>query len=74
MSPVIPDSYTAWRHCIEVDCGQPLTASFIARRLASLHDLGDHHTQQFLRRWGERHYRRVTGWFARADGELKPSR
>ncbi|MBB4758538.1 hypothetical protein XarjCFBP7653_05250 [Xanthomonas arboricola] len=72
MSPVIPDSYTAWRHCIEVDCGQPLTASFIARRLASLHDLGDHHTQQFLRRWGQAHLEQAIEWFERALQDLAP--
>ncbi|PPT56353.1 hypothetical protein ACCQ14_08875 [Xanthomonas sp. NCPPB 2865] len=74
MSLAIPDSYTAWRHCIEVDCAQPLTAPFITQRIASLRDLSDHHTQQFLRRWGESHHRRVIGWFERAGGELEPSR
>ncbi|WP_115050286.1 hypothetical protein [Xanthomonas arboricola] len=73
MSPVIPDSYTAWRHCIEVDCSQPLTAPFITRRLASLRDLSDHHTQQFLRRWGELHRRRGMGWFERALQDLEPT-
>ncbi|MFO3704294.1 hypothetical protein ACI6Q5_04745 [Xanthomonas codiaei] len=74
ISAVIPASYSAWRHCIEVDCAQPLTAPFIAQRLASLRDPREHHTQQFLRRWGEPHHRRVIAWFERADGELKPSR
>lgn len=46
---------------------------FIAQRLASLRDLGDHHTQQFLRRWGEPHHRRVIGWFERALQDLEPT-
>ncbi|PPU69757.1 hypothetical protein [Xanthomonas pisi] len=70
MSPAIPDSYTAWRHCIEVDCAQPLTAPFNVQRLASLRDPGDHHTQQFLRRWGEPHHRRVIEWFEHAQTAL----
>lgn len=72
MSLAIPDSYTAWRHCIEVDCAQPLTAPFITQRIASLRDLSNHHTQQFLRRWGEPHHRRVIGWFERARMDLGP--
>ncbi|WP_184622847.1 hypothetical protein [Xanthomonas sp. 3058] len=71
MSPVIPDSYTAWRHCIEVDCAQPLTAPFIAQRLIDLRDPAGHHTQQFLRRWGQAHLQRVIGWFDRALQDLE---
>ncbi|PKV10756.1 hypothetical protein [Xanthomonas prunicola] len=74
MSPAIPDSYTAWRHCIEVDCAQPLTAPFIVQRLASLRDPGDHHTQQFLRRWGQAHQQQVIGWFEQALRGLEPKR
>lgn len=37
MSAALPTSYTAWRHCIEVDCAQPLTAPFIAERLTCPH-------------------------------------
>ncbi|MCC8559905.1 hypothetical protein [Xanthomonas vesicatoria] len=70
MPPIVPDSYIAWRHCIEVDCAQPLSAPFIAQRLASLHDLNDHHTQQFLRCWGKPHHRRVIGWLEHAQNEL----
>ncbi|PPV05356.1 hypothetical protein XbrCFBP1976_17690, partial [Xanthomonas bromi] len=45
MSHHLPESYSAWRHCIEIDCAQPLTATFIAQRLAALHDPADHHTE-----------------------------
>ncbi|CAD7717536.1 hypothetical protein LMG31886_25290 [Xanthomonas hydrangeae] len=73
MSAALPDSYTAWRHCIEVDCAQRLTALFIAERLTSLRNSNDHHTQQFLRRWGQAHHQQVIGWFERASSELELS-
>ncbi|MCC3254980.1 hypothetical protein [Xanthomonas campestris] len=73
MSALLPDSYTAWRHCIEVDCNQLLTRDFIAQRLTNLRDPHDHHTQQFLRRWGEPHHQQVIQWFERADKDIKPS-
>ncbi|PPU74202.1 MULTISPECIES: hypothetical protein [Xanthomonas] len=73
MSNAVPDSYAAWRHCIEIDCAQPLTAPFIAQRLASLRDAGEHHTQQFLRRWGQPHHRQVIDWFERALLEVRPT-
>ncbi len=40
----VPASYDARRRCIELDCAQPLTAAFIAQRLAALWDPDDHHT------------------------------
>ncbi|MCC4620939.1 hypothetical protein LL965_12865 [Xanthomonas cassavae CFBP 4642] len=61
------ESYAGWRHCTEIDCAQPLTANFIAQRLAALHDPDDHHTQPFLRCWGQAHYRQVIGWFEHAQ-------
>ncbi|OAX89421.1 hypothetical protein A7D16_00600 [Xanthomonas nasturtii] len=66
MSHPIPETYDAWRRCIEIDCAQPLTATFIARRLAALQDPADHHTQQFLRRWGPAHHQQVIEWFRHA--------
>lgn len=38
--------------------------------LAALHDAADHHTQQFLRRWGQAHHRQVIEWFERALQDL----
>lgn len=66
---IVPDSYEAWRHCIEVDCGLSLDAAYIRQRIAALEDPGDHHTQQFVRRWGEPHRQRVVAWFRRARDE-----
>ncbi|WP_311240475.1 MULTISPECIES: hypothetical protein [unclassified Xanthomonas] len=65
----LPDSYSAWRHCIEIACAQPLTPVFIAQRLIELRDTANHHTQQFLRLWGLAHYRQVIEWFERAGSE-----
>ncbi|WP_309546585.1 hypothetical protein [Xanthomonas phaseoli] len=50
---------------------QPLTAAFIAQRLAALRAPGDHHTQQFLRRWGAQHHTQVIAWFERAQQQPK---
>ncbi|MCC8553005.1 hypothetical protein [Xanthomonas hortorum] len=72
MSAALPTSYTAWRRCIEVDCAQSLTAPFIAERLTSLRDSSDHHTQQFVRRWGQVHHQEVIGWFEHALQDLEP--
>lgn len=63
---MIPDSYQAWRHCIEVDCRQPLTAAFIAERLQELQDYGHFRTVQFVNFYGSAHHQRVLGWFAEA--------
>ncbi|KAF1711312.1 hypothetical protein CSC70_05210 [Pseudoxanthomonas kalamensis DSM 18571] len=67
---IVPDSYEAWRYCIEVDCGLQLNASYIRERIAALGDASDYHTQQFVRRWGEPHRQRVVTWFLRAGKEL----
>ncbi|MFT3763334.1 MAG: hypothetical protein QM761_12180 [Pseudoxanthomonas sp.] len=67
---IIPDSYVAWRRCIEIDCGMRLDADYIAQRIEALEDIRDYHTQQFVRRWGEPHRQRVVAWFRRAQDEL----
>jgi hypothetical protein len=63
---MIPTTYDAWRHCIEIDCQQPLTADFIASRIAELRDAAHERTAQFVRLYGESHRLRVLGWFERA--------
>lgn len=69
-SSILPNSYAAWRHCIEVDCGIRLEAAYIRERLSALQDPGDFHTEQFVRRWGEAHRQRVIAWFRQASAEL----
>jgi hypothetical protein len=64
-SPV-PETYAAWRRCIEVDCGIELTPAFIAARLQALADERDPHTRRFVAPWGEAQRRRVLGWLDEA--------
>jgi hypothetical protein len=66
---MIPTTYADWRRCIERDCGIPLTADFIAARLADLRDPRSHPTQQFLRVYGPEHHARVLAWFTQAASE-----
>jgi hypothetical protein len=63
---MIPVTYSAWRQCIEVDCGIPLTETFIRERIAALHDLRDFRTEQFVRCYGQAHLDRVRAWFMQA--------
>lgn len=67
---VVPDTYAAWRHCIEVDCGLRLDAAYVQQRIAALGNPVDFHTQQFVRRWGDVHRRQVLDWFRQAQREL----
>jgi hypothetical protein len=62
----IPATYADWRHCIEHDCRQPLSAEFIAERLAALRDPANPHTRDFTRLYGEAHLHAVMGWFSQA--------
>lgn len=73
-SSVIPRNYAAWRHCIEVECGLRLHRAYIAQRIAALNDRNDHHTQQFVRCWGEPHRQQVLQWFAQAQAECADDR
>ncbi len=66
---MIPDSYPAWRQCIEMDCGIPLTEGFIRERIAALQNLRDFRTEQFIRCYGQAHLDRVRAWFAQALAE-----
>jgi hypothetical protein len=70
MTAPIPQTYAQWRHCIEVECGIPLTAAFIRDRLDELGDEGAEESQRFRRLYGDAHWRRVLGWFARSAQEI----
>ncbi|ACO79086.1 hypothetical protein AvCA_29170 [Azotobacter vinelandii CA] len=69
-TPAIPDSYAAWRHCITVECGIPLTEEFIRKRLAILGNPDEHETRRFAAAYGAEHLRAVLSWFERAAREI----
>jgi len=65
-TPIIPQSYEEWRHCITIDCGLELTPSFIEERIVGLQDKTEHHTQQLIRKYGAQHHQKVLAWFMQA--------
>lgn len=69
MSSPIPQSYAEWRHCIEVECGIPLSAGFLAERIRVLTQGEAEETRRFRRLYGEEHWQRVVSWFRRAAEE-----
>ncbi|MEW6037453.1 MAG: hypothetical protein AB1648_04275 [Pseudomonadota bacterium] len=68
----VPQTYSAWRHCIEVECGIPLTAAFLQARLAALRDEEAGEARRFRRLYGDAHWLRVLGWFEHAAQETLP--
>lgn len=62
-APFIPQTYVAWRRCIEVDCGIPLTPAFIAARLHVWRNPAHEETLNFVRLYGPAHLKRVVSWF-----------
>lgn len=64
------DSYDAWKHCITVKCKIPLTADYVAKRLAALSNQGDATTSRFVALYGEAYRLRVIQWFEQARSEL----
>ena len=67
---VIPETYQAWRHCIEVDCGIPLTSSFIDARIDVLSRSRNEETERFAALYGAAHHVRVLDWFRQARIDL----
>ncbi len=63
---IIPTNYLEWRHCIEIQCRQPLTAAYCEQRIAALQNQTDPHTREFIRLYGEAHWRNTLSWFAQA--------
>ncbi|TLX56854.1 hypothetical protein DN824_13430 [Stutzerimonas nosocomialis] len=70
-TPAIPDSYAVWRHCITVECGIPLTADYISRRLAILANPNEYETQRFAEVYGAAHLQAVLAWFQLAAAEAQ---
>lgn len=65
-SSIIPQNFQEWQHCIVVECGLQLTPDFINKRIASLQNSNEYHTQQFIRLYGPEYHQRVLGWFIQA--------
>lgn len=68
---IVPQTYDQWKHCIEVACRLELRVDYIQSRLRALDDPADHHTQQFVRRWGQPHLAKVRLWFEQAAAEVR---
>ncbi|WP_312453629.1 hypothetical protein [Comamonas sp.] len=66
---MIPRTYAQWRHCITVECGIPLSADFIAQRLAVWRNPGLEETQRFRRLYGDAHWQAVQRWLVQAAQE-----
>lgn len=66
---MIPRTYTQWRHCITIECGIPLSADFIAQRLAVWRNPGLEETQRFRRLYGDAHWQAVQHWLVQAAQE-----
>lgn len=68
----IPQTYDEWEHCITVQCGIPLTATFVANRIKALEDEKEFSTQKFIECWGEAHHAKTLEWFRQAAARLSP--
>ncbi|PWL27140.1 MAG: hypothetical protein DCO96_12445 [Fluviicola sp. XM-24bin1] len=62
---MIPQSYEAWRNCIENDCGIPLTKEFAQQRLAVYMDSKNPQTITFKSLYGEQHLQNIINWLQR---------
>lgn len=71
MSTQIPQNYEQWKHCITVECGIPLTLSFVSQRLKSWRHESSEETQRFRRLYGDGHWQSVISWFERAENDLR---
>ncbi|MEM6972842.1 MAG: hypothetical protein AAF577_08550 [Pseudomonadota bacterium] len=67
---LIPTTYEEWEHCITVSCGIPLTADFVATRIAALENENDYHTKRFVEVWGDGHRAQTLQWFREAATRL----
>ena len=60
---IYPLDFASWHHCIAVKCGVPLSADYVAERIAVLTDPGAEETQRFVRLYGEAWHQQVLTWF-----------
>ncbi len=69
-SPLIPETYEQWHHCITVICRQPLTPEFVDKRIKALNDPKEHTTQRFVQLYGDQQRIRTIQWFEQSKAEL----
>lgn len=73
MEGPIPQNYAEWHHCITVECGIPLTDTFINERINAMQDVNDYKTRQFVKLYGSQHHQNVLAWFHQAKEKLSES-
>ncbi len=67
---MILQNYEAWRHCIEVKCGIPLTPAYVEVRIQELQDANNKHTKEFVSLYGEAYTKKILDWFSLAYVEF----
>jgi hypothetical protein len=65
-TPVIPQTYEQWQHCITVECGIALTRAFAEKRLAVWANPAAEETRRFEQLYGAAHLARVRQWLGQA--------
>jgi len=70
MPTPFPQNYEQWHHCITVECGIPLTPSFVAERIAVWRNEQSEETLRFRRLYGDDYWQAVIGWFEQAERQL----
>ncbi len=66
-TPMIPQTYQQWQHCITVECGLTLTPAYIEKRIQALSSEKDEHTRQFVQKYGPEYHQQVLAWFKQAQ-------
>ena len=74
MTSPFPQNFEEWKYCITVECGIPLSASFITQRLSVWRNESHEETRRFRQRFGDNYWRSVIGWFAKAEQQLAKSK
>jgi hypothetical protein len=62
-SPILPDSFESWKHCITITCGITLTTAYVETRISILKDTHEKSTKRFIALYGADHYHNVLNWF-----------
>lgn len=70
MTSSFPQNFNEWKHCITVERGVTLSASFIAQRLLVWRDESHEETRRFRQRFGDNYWHSVIGWFTQAEEEF----